>query len=376
VRGLLLRSVARELVVPLAVWVGSLWALLFTMQALKGSEILLGSAVTLSDVGRLLLYLTPHFLVMALPIASLLAILLGLGRLSEDRELTAMQALGVSPAGVLGVSVAMAAGVSGLLWLLACTGQPWGLTALQDMVSEVIKRNVIGDVKAGVFYEDLSQLTLYAEQVSPADRRWTHVLIHDDRDPASPVLVLAQKGQVSPATTKGEALRLTLSDGEVHRADRASSDYAVITFERGDISVGLEESITRKNRFGAPGEALTPFEVLALAKEAEGRGEDPTSFRMAFHRRLGQALSPLSLALLGAPLAMRRRPGGRARGYLLALAGYASYYVLYRFFEQMAFKGHLPIVIAGQLANVILGALGLWAFASMVRQGTARPFKA
>ncbi|HYV47441.1 MAG TPA: LptF/LptG family permease [Myxococcaceae bacterium] len=370
-RGLLLRSVARELLVPLLVWVGALWALLFTMQALKGSEILLGSAVTPGDVGRLLLYLTPHFLVMALPIASLLAILLGLGRLAEDRELTAMQALGVGPGSVLAGALAMAAGVSGLLWLLACTGQPWGLTALQGMVTEVIKKNVIGDVKAGVFYEDLSQLTLYAEQVGAADGKWTNVLIHDDRDPASPVLVLAHQGKVSPAA-KGEALRLTLADGQVHRADRASSDYAVITFERGDISVGLEESITRKNRFGAPSEALTPFEVLELAREAESRGEDPTSLRMAFHRRLGQALSPLSLALLAAPLAMRRRPGGRARGYLLALAGYASYYILYRFFEQMAFKGHLPVAVAGELANVILGGLGLWAFASLLRQGTGR----
>jgi lipopolysaccharide export system permease protein len=362
--------VARELAVPLLVWVGSLWALLFTMQALKGSEILLGSAVTLSDVGRLLLYLTPHFLVMALPIASLLAILLGLGRLAEDRELTAMQALGVSPASVLAGAVTMAAGVSGLLWLLACTGQPWGLTALQELVSEVIKRNVIGDVKAGVFYEDLSQLTLYAEQVSPAERSWTHVLIHDDRDPASPVLVLASQGKVSPAT-KGEALRLTLSDGQVHRAGRSSTDYAVITFERGDISVGMEESITRKNRFGAPSEALTPFEVLELAREAEARGEPSVTWRMAFHRRLGQALSPISLALLGAPLAMRRRPGARARGFLLTLAGYAGYYVLYRFFEQMAFKGHLPVAVAGELANVILGGLGLWAFAALLRQGTA-----
>ena len=43
--------------------------------------------------GSLILYLAPHFLVMALPIAFLLAILLGLGRLAEDRELTALQAL-------------------------------------------------------------------------------------------------------------------------------------------------------------------------------------------------------------------------------------------------------------------------------------------
>ena len=367
---LLLRSVARELLVPLGVWVGSLWLLLFTMQALKGSEILLGSAVTPGDVGRLLLYLTPHFLVMALPIASLLAILLGLGRLSEDRELLAMQALGLSPTRVLAVAVGMGAVVSGLMALLACTGQPWGLTALGGLVSEVIKKNVAGDVKAGVFYQDLGQLTLYAERVSPEDRLWTNVLIHDDRDPEAPVLVLARQAKVSPAV-RGEALRLTLSGGEVHRADHSSEDYAAITFERGDVSVGMEESISRKNRFGAPSEALTPFEVLGLAREAEARQEPSVTWRMAFHRRLGQALSPISLALWGAPLAMTRKPGGRARGFLLTIAGYAGYYVLYRFFEQMAFKGHLPVPLAGQLANIVLGGLGALAFWTLLRQGTA-----
>src|SRR6476646_764636 len=169
------------------------------MQALKGSEVLLGSGITFSDVASLLVCLTPHFFVMALPIASLLAILLGLGRLSEDRELTAMQALGLSPNALLSTAVAMGVGVAGIMVVLACTAQPWGLTELQRRVTEVIKKNVIGDVKPGVFYEDLSQLTLYAEHVDATHQSWTNVLLHDDRDPTAPMLVLAQKGQVSPA---------------------------------------------------------------------------------------------------------------------------------------------------------------------------------
>ncbi len=98
---ILARYLLKELLVPLVVWVAFLFLLLFVMQFLRGTEVLLGSAVTLGDIGRLILYLAPHFLVMALPIAFLLAILLGLGRLSEDRELTALQALGISPTQLL-----------------------------------------------------------------------------------------------------------------------------------------------------------------------------------------------------------------------------------------------------------------------------------
>ncbi len=37
---------------------------------------------------------------------------------------------------------------------------------MRELVNEVIKKNVAGDVKSGVFYEDLSDLTLYAERVA------------------------------------------------------------------------------------------------------------------------------------------------------------------------------------------------------------------
>ena len=73
------RYLLRELLVPLGVWVAFMFLLLFVMQFLRGTDVLLGSAVRADDIGRLLLYLAPHFLVMALPIAFLLAILLGLG---------------------------------------------------------------------------------------------------------------------------------------------------------------------------------------------------------------------------------------------------------------------------------------------------------
>ena len=65
---LLARYLLKELVVPLVVWVAFLFLLLFVMQFLRGTEVLLGSAVTLGDIGRLILYLAPHFLVMALPL--------------------------------------------------------------------------------------------------------------------------------------------------------------------------------------------------------------------------------------------------------------------------------------------------------------------
>lgn len=367
---LLSRYLLRELLVPLGVWVAFMFLLLFVMQFLRGTDVLLGSAVTLGDLGRLIAYLAPHFLVMALPIAFLLAILLGLGRLGEDRELTSLQALGISPLQLLAAPMSVGLALSAFMLLLTSTAEPWGLTGVKDLVSEVIQKNVAGDVKSGVFYEDLSDLTLYAERVAPGGK-WTNVLLHDDREPSSPLLVVAHRGQVG-TTSRGEALRIELREGEVHRANRSSTDYSVIGFDGAEINVGLGGSLSRRNRFRSPKEELTPMELRAAAKDAEERHEDPRPFLMALHSRLGNAVAPIAFALLGTPLAIGRRQSGKAWGYLLTLGGYVLYYLLSRAFEQMGQKGRLPVELAGQLANVLFMVLGAVAMYRVTRSGTVR----
>lgn len=371
----LTRYLLVELGLPLVAWAAFIFLLLFLMQFLRGSEVLLGSAVTARDVGGLTLLLAPHILTTALPVALLLAILLGMGRLSEDRELTALAALGQSPLRMTGVPLLYGALTAGVMVLLAYTAEPWGMNALKGRVAEIMKKNVMGDVKAGVFYEDLTQLTLYAQEVDPPEEdvsHWRNVLVHDDRDPNAPMLVLARRGQVSSGGP-GEDLTLTLKDGEIHRAARSSSDYAVVSFERAEIPVGVSEGGgPGMNRLRAPKEELAPSELAEAARRAEARGESSRPFWVAYHARLGSALSPLAFALFGAPLAIARRQAGRARGSLVTLGAYVAYYVLSRLFENLGTQGRLAPWMAGQLCNLLFVALGIWVLRRAHRIGVAR----
>ncbi len=354
---LLVRAVLRELVGPLVVWVAFLFLLLFVMQFLRGTDVLLGSAVTLNDYGRLAANLAPHFLVMALPVGLLLAILLGLGRMAEDRELLALGALGSAPWQVARVPIALAAALGGLILVLSSTVEPWGLKQVKRIVSQVVKRNVLGDVKPGVFYEDLTDLTLYARGVDNQRGVWTQVLVHDERDPRAPILVLAREGLVS-AEGAGSTLTVALREGEVHRAERTGGDYAVLNFDHGELSVGVEDTLLRKNKLSSPIEELTPGELLAAAQQSRAAGKSPAPFLTAFDVRMAQGLTPVAFALLAVPLAMRLR---RARGlaYMLSLGFYVLFYVVERSFENWGSTGRLPALVAGQGPNLLFGLAGL-----------------
>lgn len=367
---ILTRYLLRELGLPLVVWVCFLFLILLVMQLLKGTDVLLGSAVTFVDFVRLISFLAPHFLVMAVPVAFLLAILLGLGRMSEDRELLVLNAAGIGPLELLRVPFYLAAFLGLVMLLLTSFADPWGQVMVKNIVAEVVKKNVIGDVKAGVFYEDLTNLTLYAQKVNKEKGRWTNVLVHDDRDPRAPLLVLAREGTVD-AKGVGTSLTVALSRGEVHRAEQVGEDYTVLTFETGELAVGVGENINRKDRFRSVKDELTPGQLIQAAKEARASGRDPRAFWVAFHMRLGQVFAPLAFVLLGGPLAMGRRQA-RGRSYFIAILGYVAYYVLMRTFEDWGLKGTISPLLSGQGTNLVFALLGLVGLQQILRGGLRR----
>jgi lipopolysaccharide export system permease protein len=349
---LLLSEIAR----PFGAALLFLFQLLFAMQLLRGTDVLFGSSVSAADIFRIALWLTPHFVVMALPIAFLIGVLLGLGRLAEDRELLALSACGVSPLVLLpvpvGLGLALAAGALGLGWSI----EPDGLLAVRVQAGSMLRKNLQGDIQAGVFFDDLSGLTLYAEKVEPGTTRWAHVLVHDDRDPRAPLLLLAQHGRLL-AGDEG-ALGLQLEDGLVHRsAQVGSADYDLMHFERADLGVGLGDQLKRKNAFKPSRDELSLPELYAQAQASQERG-----LWLSLQRRLATPLAPLALALVAVPLGASLRKAARSQGFAAAAAAFALYYVLGRLGQQWGEKGALGPLLAAQLPNLLFAAagLGLW----------------
>jgi lipopolysaccharide export system permease protein len=361
------RYVLKEIALPVLAWLGLLVTLMWVMAVLKGTDVLLGSEVTAWDFARISFYLLPHFVAQAAPIAFLLGMLIGLGRLSEDKELVAMQSFGLAPKRLWVAPLWLAAAVTAVLLGLAFGPQPIGLQAAQRLAAEIIKRNLVGDVKPGVFHHQLSQVTLYVERVDAAGK-WGNVMVYDERVAASPVLLLAKGGSIVDAAG-GAPLTLVLEDGALYRTDREND--ARVGFKTATLSLGVEEAVWQKNRFRAVRDELTPLEMLEAAGQ-EGTPQYAKRMAVAAHWKLGQVLMPLSFALLGVPLGLRRRTSGRARGAILTLFGYAAFYVIAQVSTSFGDKGLLAPLLAGQLPNLVFIAFGLAALVVLNKRGLAR----
>ncbi len=358
------RYLAREILLPFAAGLLFLTQVLIATQILAQANVLFGSGVSAVDVVAVAADLVPHFLGYVLPVSFLLGAVLGTGRLAEDRELVALGAAGLSAARLARVPVGLGVVAAALALWVGLVLEPASLRDARVRVNDLIRKNVMNDVRAGVFYEDIPDLTLYAEETRGG--RWRHVLISDRTDPTAPLLALAEGGRIEPAGA-GEGMRLVLERGEAHREELRADEYVAARYARATITLGVGQTLSDRNRLvGSPFE-LGPRAIVALARGAKNEGE-ARHWWTFLHRRIAGPIAILAFALLAVPIAASRR-GGRAFGYTATLVAVVAYYAVLRFGEGLSQRGALPPWLGPNLPNVAIALAGAVALALMERRG-------
>ena len=348
------RMLLREMGMPLAVGLLAILQLLVVAQLLQLNEVVFSSAITLRDLGRVTAAFAPHFLVMALPLAYMLGLQLGLGRLAADRELLGLSAAGGSPLRLYRVPFAVALALAVCVAGLARWAEPWGLQEVNRVLNDVIRRNLKSGLLPGVFNDGLPRFMVYVSEAEGAE--WKGVLIEDEVGDGAPLLALAETGRIEDAG--GEALRLQLGRGELHRTEPRGE--TVVRFSEGTFLVGVQERVARKNRFYGV-EAAIPYRELGARADRldkEGWHVDAVRLRYEQGRRWAVPLACLCFAVLGVPLAVAAG-GARGSAYLVTLGAFAGFYVMSRLGLAMAEKG-VPSWLAAFSPNLIIAAFGAW----------------
>jgi lipopolysaccharide export system permease protein len=254
--------------------------------------------------------------------------------------------------------------VAGVALVVGLVIEPAGLADARVRVNDIIRRNVSSDVRAGVFYEDLPNLTLYAEETRGG--RWRHVLISDRTQPNAPLLALAEGGHLEPAGS-GEGMRLLLDRGELHREELRTDEYVAARYQRATVTLGVGQTLSDRNRLVGSPFQMTPAEIVARAR-AEPDPERARGLWTFLHRRIAGPLAIIGFGLLAAPIAAWRR-GGRASGYTATLLAVVAYYAALRFGEGLSQRGAVPPWLGPNLPNLALAAAGLLLVVLMGRRG-------
>src|SRR4051812_12663614 len=180
-------------------------------------EALVAKGVPWRIAARMMFTLIPQSLGLTIPMALLVGLLIGLGRMSGDREAVALLACGVSPYRLMRPVLLLAtlAGAGHLyvmIWAIPDANQTF-----RRLSYDVISKKVENDVRPQVFFEDFPNWVLYARDIPQGGGGWKDVLVADTSKPDAPKLYMARKGRLILDRQK-QTVDLVLEDGTQYSA--------------------------------------------------------------------------------------------------------------------------------------------------------------
>src|SRR5580693_3896591 len=285
-------------------------------------------------------------LAFTIPMAVLVGVLIGLGRLSADSEIVALHASGISlrrllvPIGC----VALACGLGTLVltfWL-----SPLSIRTLRGLEARLLTSQAPYAIQPRVFDERFPHLVLYVQDVEAAATRWRGVFLASSGQAATTDVTIAEGAQVVAGAEQNQ-IELHLGTGSTHEYDpRDPRRYNVTTFGESEIPVEISSPVTGPKTVALSDAERSVSQLLAV------RGANSRDARVEFHRRIAFPAACLVFALLGVPIGVRPRRGGRAAGLILTLVLIGGYYFLFVTGAHMAQQGSVAPWLGIWSANI------------------------
>jgi len=327
-------------------------------------EMVVRNSSTFTSVMEIFLFTLPNTFKVTIPMAVLVGILLGLSRLAADSEVIAMRASGLG----IGyfVKVASIVAIGGTLLGLANSVYlaPRANRAILSMQLALETSQASYEIQPRVFYEDFRNAVLYVQNVrgGTGASNWDRVFMADVSDPTTPIITTAASATVANDTA--QELLMRLRNGSRHEMVAGQpQQYDISTFTNTDLPLSLSQQ--SEVHLGRMDTAIYALPMSTLMDRTHG--PDGKRFLLELYTRFSYPAACLVLMLVGVPLGVVSRRGGKSSGLVFTVLLVLVYYVLSYTGIALSRQDKLSPFLGVWMANLIFAVAGtflLWQMAS------------
>ena len=329
-------------------------------------EMVVRNSSTFTNVMEIFLFTLPNTFRVTIPMAVLVGVLLGLSRLAADSEIVAMRASGLG----IGyfVRVASIVAVAGTLLGLANSlyVAPRANRAILEMEQALETSQASYEIQPRVFYEDFRNFVLYVQDVraGAGAANWRQVFMADVTDPANPQITTAASATV--ASDSSQELLMRLRNGTHHETVAGQpQQYNPSTFEFADMPLALSQQ--SEVHLGRLDTVIYALPMNALLQRT--RGPDAKRFLIELNNRFAFPAACLVLMLVGVPLGVASRRGGKSSGFVFTILLVFFYYFLSSTGIALGRQDKLSPFFAVWSANLLFAGAGLFLLWQMASGG-------
>jgi lipopolysaccharide export system permease protein len=365
--------ILREISLPFVMVLFILTFVLLMGRILQLMDLLVNKGIGFLDISKFIVLLMPSFLMFTIPMSLLVAILIGLGRLSGDNEITVMKASGISlyqlsqPIAVAAVIAFISTSIITLFLV------PQSNYATKIHLYNVSKQKASIGIREKVFVDYFKGLLIYAEKI-PLDGAYMEgVLIADTRLTDEPNTIIAKKAYLI-SDPKELTVTLRLENGSTHTVDPDLQNYRKMDFAVYDVNLDIGSSLfdEKKLKEKSSGEMT----VLELRERLGKSGLEKQHLRevaIELNKKLSMPMSCLILGLLGVPLGIRTQRSAKSWSISIAFALVVLYYMLQLGGEALVQTGQVTPFIGTWVPNLVFGLAGVILFSMTAKETSWRP---
>ncbi len=339
--------------------VAALLVLTFVMilgNLVKIAELVINKGVDIYTVIKLFLFMMPALLTYTLPVATLVAVLLSLGRLSSDNEIVTIKASGINLLTLIIPLLVISLILSLVLVVFNDRVIPYAHYATRKTLVEVGIKNPTAALEPGVFINSFEKYILFIYSIE--QNKLYNVRIYEPQGEDKPTrIIVAKKGEFIAMPEKN-ILKLKLMDGTSDEPDPNNpSNFYKLNFKTYFMSLNLSQ-MQDKNKVAKKSKDMTIKELKEeIAKLKKGK-IDPTPLIVEINKKISLAFSCFVFILVGIPLAIITRRREKSLNFGIAFLIVGIYYLLLISAEAFSLRGMLNPTLAMWLPDIIFGLIG------------------
>ncbi len=359
------RYVIREVIPPFFLSLIIFTFLLEIPPVMRELETLVAKGVSWQIAGRIVMTLIPQGLGLTIPMALLTGLLIGLGRLSADREAVALLACGVSPYRLMRPVLLMATIASAATMYVMIKAIPDANQTFREITFEVISKKVENDIRPREFFEDFPGWVLYVRDQPEHTSGWRDVLVANTSRPDATELYLAARGRLV-LNRDERRVDLVLADGVRYSGGKPGETQ---TYAFGELTTALNpDAVFRRAELPR---GVTEKTIAELRQDIQTKvkgGVSPHPEIMQIEQKFSIPAACFVFAVIGLALGLTVARDSKLAGFVVGVGVIFAYYIVmflaeayvkgYYAAPQPADSQHLLAHLARWIPNAVLGGFG------------------
>lgn len=355
------RYIFKEIASPFIIILFVLTFVLLMGKIMQIMDLFVNKGVGFFSIAKIIIFLLPSFMLFTIPIALLIAILIAIGRLSSDNEITALKTSGISLLQIY-YPVAIASIITFIFTIvISYFIVPQSNFATKRLLFNVAQQKASIGLKEKIFNDNFKDFLIYAEKISSNNNYMEGVIVSDKRMIGKQNTIFAEKALLvsDPESMK---VKLKMENGSIHTVSSDLKNYRKIDFKSYDINLDLSTFLANFDKSAKSSTDMTMSELLENMKKPGMNGKDVRELYIEVHKKFSTPLVCIFFGLLALPLEIRNHRSVKSKGFAIGLIIVCFYYLLRIGGEAFAETGYLPVAIGVWTPNILFALIGICLF--------------